>query len=360
MDKRKILMVCEAYTGGVFFYVTQLCNDMCDEFDVCLAFSVNVVKKRRPATPANYKELLDPRIKLFEIRNFGSVKNILKTIGQLRKIAIEEKPDIIHLHSSIAGGIGRLAFNGRKYKIVYTPHGYSFVLMGNGAKSRLMYLAEWILGKKNAVTLVCTLSEKIIAEKITNNSAVIETGVNLDDLGSALAKVNTITNQRFTVYTLGRVCKQKQPELFNRIAELVPEADFVWVGSGELENMLTAPNVRVTGWVPRHEALAVGKGADAYVLCSLGEAVSMSLIENMFMGKLCLVSDAMGNRDVIQDGMNGYLCKQAEDYALRIKEAIKNFPKKLGDQAYNDVMTIYNTRVMKEKYKGFYNGLVNL
>ena len=37
MKKKRILMVCEAFGGGVFTYVSQLCNDMVDEFDVYLA-----------------------------------------------------------------------------------------------------------------------------------------------------------------------------------------------------------------------------------------------------------------------------------------------------------------------------------
>lgn len=45
-------------------------------------------------------------------------------------------------------------------------------------------------------------------------------------------------------------------QLFNRIAELVPDARFVWIGNGELENELSAPNIEVTGWKPRKEALA--------------------------------------------------------------------------------------------------------
>ena len=39
MKKKRILMVCEAFGGGVFTYVSQLCNDMVDEFDVYLAYS---------------------------------------------------------------------------------------------------------------------------------------------------------------------------------------------------------------------------------------------------------------------------------------------------------------------------------
>lgn len=40
MKKKRILMVCEAFGGGVFTYVSQLCNDMVDEFDVYLGKSL--------------------------------------------------------------------------------------------------------------------------------------------------------------------------------------------------------------------------------------------------------------------------------------------------------------------------------
>ena len=53
---KRVLMVCEAFGGGVFTYVSQLCNDMCEEFDVYLAYSL------RPQTPKNYKD--------FQIREF--------------------------------------------------------------------------------------------------------------------------------------------------------------------------------------------------------------------------------------------------------------------------------------------------
>ena len=161
------------------------------------------------------------------------------------------------------------------------------------------------------------------------------------------------------MFTLGRACVQKQPQLFNKIAELVPEAQFIWIGNGELENELTAPNIEVTGWKPRKEALAMAKGADAFILCSLGEAIAMSLIENMYIKKLILVSDTMGNKSVINDGVNGYVCNTAEEYAERIKAAMKGFPSKLPERAYQDVLEIYNTDVMKKKYIAFYNDVIN-
>jgi glycosyltransferase involved in cell wall biosynthesis len=351
--KKKILMVCEAFGGGVFAYVSQLCNDMCDEFDVYLAYSI------RPQTPKNFKDFIDNRVHLVEVKNFGSLSplKIYKAVKELREIEKSVKPDIIHLHSSIAGAIGRIAFKGKKNTVVYTPHGYAHILMGPGIHSKIYLFFEKVLGKKNAITLTCCESEDTVAKTLCKRTAYVETGVNLKDLSSSLDGIIPQGNHKFTVFTLGRACTQKQPALFNEIAKLVPEADFVWIGNGELQNLLNAPNMTVTGWKPRKEALAMAKGADAFILCSLGEAIAMSLIENMFMKKLCLVSNTMGNKSVIKNGVNGYVCETAEDYAKCIKAAIKEFPHQLCENAYQDVLTIYNTETMKAKYEAFYNSL---
>ncbi len=351
---KKILMVCEAFGGGVFTYVSQLCNDMADDFDVYLAYSL------RPQTPKNYKEFLDPRVHLIQVKSWDGkavtdVINDIKVIKELRKIEKKVQPDIIHLHSSIAGGIGRLAFNGKNNTVLYTPHGYAHILMGPGKKSKMYKLMEQILGKKNCITLTCCESEDEVAKTLCKRTAYIETGVNLKDLGESLDGIEPVKNDKFTVFTLGRACVQKQPALFNEIAKLVPEARFIWIGNGELENELT--DCEVTGWKPRKEALAMAKGADAFILCSLGEAIAMSLIENMYIKKLVLVSNTMGNKSVIKDGVNGYVCEMAEEYAEKIKAAMKAFPKELPERAYQDVLEIYNTDAMKKKFVSFYNGL---
>ena len=236
--------------------------------------------------------------------------------------------------------------------------GYAHILMGPGKKSKIYKFAEKVLGNK-ALTLTCCESEDEEAKKFSRRTAYVETGVNLADLSASLDGIEPVKNDKFTVFTLGRACVQKQPQLFNKIAELVPEAQFIWIGNGELENELTAPNIEVTGWKPRKEALAMAKGADAFILCSLGEAIAMSLIENMYIKKLILVSNTMGNKSVINDGVNGYVCNTAEEYAERIKVAMKDFPSKLPERAYQDVLEIYNTDVMKKKYIAFYNDVIN-
>ena len=54
----------------------------------------------------------------------------------------------------------------------------------------------------------------------------------------------------------------------------------------------------------------------------------MSLIENMYIKKLILVSNTMGNKSVINDGINGYVCDKAEEYAEHIKSGYEGISKR--------------------------------
>ena len=305
-------MVCEAFGGGVITYLSLLCNDMCEDFDIYLAYSL------RPQTPKNYKEQLDSRVKLIEVKSWSgqSVLNISKdkkVIKELQKIANQVKPNIIHLHSSIAGGIGRLAFKDDNYSLIYTPHGYAHILMGPGIKSFVYKKAEQYLGRHSkAITLTCTKSEDQVARTLSNHTAYIETGIDVDEMANTLRNVEHKHNGKLRVYTVGRIAKQKRPDLFNKIAELVPDVEFLWIGDGELKRELTAPNITVTGWKDRDEALRIADTADIFILCSYGEAIAMSLIENMYMKKLCLVSNTMGNKSFIKNNHNGYACDSPE------------------------------------------------
>lgn len=357
-DKKiKILMVCESFGGGVFSYLTQLCNDLCEMFDIYLAYSV------RNQTPENYKLLLDSKVHLIQMNKVSSKAvfspiHFFRAITELKEIANVVDPDIIHLHSSIAGGLGRIAFSNKNFRVIYTPHGFAHILLGNNIKSYFYYFIEKLLGNR-ALTLTCCESEDVEAKKFSKNTYFIETGVNVSQLSSFVSDIKYNKNKKFTVFSLGRACVQKQPQIFNQIATLVPEANFIWIGGGELESELTAPNITVTGWLGRKEALRIAMESDAFVLCSLGEAIAMSLLENMFLKKLILVSNVIGNKSVIRNELNGYICTNAEEYANYIKEAMLSFPKELPQNAYRDVMDIYNIEIMKKKFATFYNNLVS-
>lgn len=91
--KKKILYIVEAMGGGVFTYIVDLANELVDTYDMYIAYAV------RKQTPSNYKEYFDKRIHLIKVKNFARAINATKDIAaffEIRKIAKEIKPDIIH------------------------------------------------------------------------------------------------------------------------------------------------------------------------------------------------------------------------------------------------------------------------
>ena len=121
-NKKKLLHIVEAMGGGVFTYIVDLSSKLCDEYDVYVAYGI------REQTPKDFEEYFDKRVRLIRVdsfvRNIDVVKDF-KATCHVRKIVNQIKPDVIHLHSSKAGVIGRM-FVGGKYKKFYTPHSYSF------------------------------------------------------------------------------------------------------------------------------------------------------------------------------------------------------------------------------------------
>lgn len=134
--KKKILHIVEAMGGGVFSYIVDLTNQLVNDFDVYIAYAV------RPQTPKNYKDYFDSRIHLIKVNNFTrelNIKSDLKAFFEIKRIAKEIHPDIIHFHSSKAGALGRWAFNGYKIPLYYTPHGYSFLMNNYSVVKRSIF-----------------------------------------------------------------------------------------------------------------------------------------------------------------------------------------------------------------------------
>lgn len=352
-DKKKILHIVEAMGGGVFTYIVDLANQLCDEYEVNIAYAV------RLQTPVDYRGYFDKRIKLIEVKNFtrsiDPIKDV-KAFFEIMRIAKEINPDIIHLHSSKAGTLGRWAFNGKKVSMFYTPHGYSFLMKNCGIVKRTIYkVIELISGKRCCTTIACSEGEYNESLKLAKHATYINNGINVIKLQELVDRfcIKRVPYQ-FTVFTLGRICYQKNPELFNAVAEKVPNVRFLWIGDGELRDKLTSSNIEITGWVDREKALAYSMEADIFILPSLWEGLPISLLEAMYMKKLCVVSDIIGNRDVIQNGVNGFVCRSADEFAKVIKDTKSDLDQRIIETAYQDVLQEYNTSIMGDRYKIIY------
>lgn len=358
MKKKKVLHIVEAFGGGIFSFLVDLINKTNDEFEIVVCYS------KRKQTPEKFEKYFKNNIKFIEVKNFGRSINPIKDVRaffEVRKIIKQEKPDIIHLHSSKAGFIGRFAVNSRKIKMLYNPHGFSFLMRDSSKIKRMIYWIIEKIGSFRKCTIVgCSKGEYEEALKLTKNSICINNGVNIDKLKEETKglKEKDIKLDNLKICTVGRIGYQKNPELFNEIAKSFPNIKFTWIGEGELKDKLNSENITVTGWKERKEVLKILNENDIFILTSLWEGLPIALLEAMYMKKICIVSNCIGNKDVIENEKNGFVADTLEEY-IKIINKIKNNEfdlNKIKENEIKDLEKEYNVNVMTEKYKKEYEG----
>ncbi len=106
MKKIKILHVVESFGGGVFSAISQLVNALDPE-----RFENTIIYSPRPETPDDFESSFVNGTRFIHVRMHRDVRppqdfwSLVRLLRLLRK----ESPDIIHLHSSKAGALGRIA-----------------------------------------------------------------------------------------------------------------------------------------------------------------------------------------------------------------------------------------------------------
>ena len=357
--KRKLLIVVEAFAGGIYSYLKGLLNNVVDEYDVTVLYAL------RSQTPKDFEKDFDKRIKFIHSKHLTRSIGLhdLKALFEIRKIVKEIQPDIIHCHSSKVGALTRVGINTRKYKVFYTPHGYSFLMEDSSKLKRTIYwIYEKIAAMNKATTIACSKGEYEASLKLTKRATYISNGVELEDIKEYIPKnPKKINTKKLTIATTGRVSYQKNPKLFNEIAENFPNIKFIWVGMGDLENELTSKNIEITGWKTKDELMKILLKSDIFILPSLWEGLPISLLEAMALKMPCIVSNVIGNKDVIKNKENGFICNNLDEYIKVIKNIQNNKYdlEKISNNAYKDIIETYNIKVMSDNYKKLYAESLN-
>lgn len=353
MERKKILHVVESFGSGVFSFLVDLINSTDKDFDITVAYGV------RSETLDNFKEYFTDRVKFIKVESFTRSINFVKdfkALIEVKKIIKKEKPDIIHLHSSKAGIIGRFAVNGKKVKMFYNPHGFSFLMQNSSKIKRLLYWGIEKIGALRKCTIVgCSQGEYEEALKLSKNSICINNGINIikTEQETKKLKEKKIDFANLKICTSGRIGHQKNPEMFNKIAEDFPNLQFTWIGEGDLRDKLTSPNITITGWKTREEVLEIVNQNDVFILASLWEGLPISLLEAMYLKKVCIVSNCIGNRDVINHEENGFIINE-NNYIDIINNLNEEIYEKISLSAKKSILDEFNTERMAREYKEKY------
>lgn len=249
-----------------------------------------------------------------------SLKNDLLAAIELRRLYNKYKPDVIHLHSSKAGTLGRIVLPRRK--VVYTVHGFDSVRLA----FRKFLLVERVLQFFcKAVVSVSDYDRKnLLHEKIKRNVITINNGIALPDV-STLQPLSNFDAERKMVLTIARVASPKRVDIFVDVARLLPQYNFVWIGNQrEVTEYGELPaNCYFLGNIPN--AGAYCSKADMLMLSSNYEGLPMTILEAMSFGKPVVASNVGGISEIVINGVNGYTSdNDAQQFADKIKSILED------------------------------------
>jgi glycosyltransferase involved in cell wall biosynthesis len=340
----KVVHVIEALGGGVYTYFKDLSHYFGDdEITKDISTSIIYSGNRKEIDPEKIESDFSKGVSLIKIdmvREFSPIQDF-KSILQLRKELQRINPDVIHLHSSKAGVLGRIAcfLLFKRKKIFYTPHAYAFLRTDISWLTRKLY---WYIEKIIPIlfggeTIACGDTEYEIAQ-IIGKSHLVRNGINIREVKNHIKEHQ---NEILTIGIVARIAPIKNPELFNKIALKYPYFKFVWIGDGELKTVLTSPNIRITGWLlDRNMVLKELNSIDIYLQTSLWEGLPISVLEAMAMKKPVIATNIIGNKDIVVHNETGFLfddIQELDAYFETLKnEAVrKDFGKKGLDRCYD-------------------------
>ncbi len=350
-----ILHIVESFGGGVLDFIRILSANI--EGTHTIVYSI------REETPKDFRKLFPPDIKFIywksvsrEIHPIKDIEGLFELIKILK--SLEETIDVIHLHSSKAGFLGRLAARilGLNHKVIYTPHGVSFLRQDiSYLKRNIFIFLEKLAYRFGGVVVACSKSEAEFIKSHGIPAIYIYNGFQCQNVGQSPVR----KKEKVKIVTVGRITYQKNPYLFREIASKFLDehnVEFIWIGDGELKSALNLPNISITGWISQKDVLNLLSNADIYLSTSLWEGLPLSVLQAMCAGLPLILHQCIGNIDLVKDNYNGYSFKNIDEAVAKIRELIRNSKKReeFGANSYKLLLDKFNLKQMVEGYKKLY------
>jgi len=204
---------------------------------------------------------------------------------------------------------------------------------------RLLPLTKYSWKKAQFVTFNAVdtygLAKEIISD-VNTETHIIPNGVDQNFFRPGLKEQDTIN-----IVFSGRLTEQKNPSaLIDALKEVLgklqeaPNIKVKIAGSGNLMRGLRAKvleeelseHVDFLGWLRKEDLKNLYASSHIFVLPSLYEGMSNSLLEALSCGLAVICSDFEGCRQIVRDGENGYLVRRGSIEALveKLQLLVKN------------------------------------
>jgi glycosyltransferase involved in cell wall biosynthesis len=314
---RILILITLAEIGGAQTYVAQLLPALAERFEVLVAaYGPGPLVDAARESGARYVPLRHVRRDLQPGRD---LLGLLELVTLLRR----ERPDLLHVNSSKAAALGRVAALAAGPRVrVFTVHGWAFKAY-TGPAGALYRWADRLLAPLTSVTICVSETERAagLAARTcrAERTVVIPNAIDVERAPRA-----RLHGDPPRIVTVGRLAAPKDPLTLVRALPALGGRPYslAFVGGGRdqprVEEELRAHGLteRVALLGDRDDVPALLAGADVFVLASRSEGAPLSILEAMAAGLPVVASDVGGVAELVADGETGVLVPAGEPDAL--------------------------------------------
>jgi glycosyltransferase involved in cell wall biosynthesis len=324
----------------------------------------NIPFSRNPISPSNFKA-------------FFSLLRLMR----------KNKYVMLHTHTPVASFIGRIA--GRIAgvpHIVYTAHGFHFHEYGNPLTNFIYFRLEKFAGKFTDVLVTINTDDyKVAVEKemVPHGKVVYIKGVGVDTEKFDPKKYDSKVYERyrkqfgfkdddFVIIDIAEFTKGKNLssliEVFSRVLNHNCNSKLLIVGDGilfkEISDILERKELKdkiiLPGW--RSDIPEILCMSNLFAFTSIREGLPKSVMEAMAMGKPVVAYNIRGVRDLVEDGINGFLIPfgDTEAFAEKIIYLMEHpeVAKEMGKRGREKILKEFSLDVVLPQMKEFYESIL--
>jgi glycosyltransferase involved in cell wall biosynthesis len=254
-------------------------------------------------------------------------------VSELQKFIDTYQPDVIHSHLAEAEIVSR-SITYPKAKWFTHCHDNMPVFKNEGINAftdkklfARLFEKKFLFRRYDAnggthFIAVSTNAQKYFQENLPANKYPVTLLSNATDLSRIKAKQDTSPKEVLTLINIGSFVKNKNQQLLVRIVKEISNRGIVcrciMLGAGpELENvkalskdMGVTDSIRFKGNV--EDVSAYLSQSDIYVHTAFSESFGLVLLEAMGTGLPTVSLDNGGNKDIIENDVNGYILSEPE------------------------------------------------
>jgi len=313
--------------------------------------------------------------------NFAPISD-LKAIYNMWKLMRDEKFDIVHLHSSKAGILGRIAAKlAGTPLVIFTIHGVSFDFeLRPKSAPVLLFLEKLVAGFTHGIISVAqNCKDDFVKKGVCNPDKirVIYSAIEFEPIDNAVGGNKKreelgISPDDFVIGAVGHFRKAKGYEYLVESAPIVlekyPDSLFLIIGDGpekaDIERRIKEAGLEerflLTG--NRDDVPELLKIMDIFCRPSIHEGLGRALTEAMYAELPPVVTDIWGTGEICEDGKTGILVPIRDPDALawgiiRLRENPR-LAKEIGKNARKKVKGMFAVETMVRCIEDYYRELM--